>query len=216
MSISIQITPQGLHRSRTLLELRGELRKTRALVLRQFLHAALLQRIQSELTEASFSARIYEDGIGQEQLMEENPAWNLLHFLMNDTELLKMLRQVTDSSQVGFFSGRIYKLEPGQDHHLDWHNDVCDSRLYALSLNLSSKQLRGGALQIRDAKNKKIHFQSGRLEPGDAVLFKIGPELEHCIGPVEGRQPRIAYAGWFYPSSEAKWFSTPKVLCPRP
>jgi hypothetical protein len=33
---------------------------------------------------------------------------------------------------------------------------------------------------------------------GDAVVFRIGPEFEHRICPVEGDVFRTAFAGWFY------------------
>jgi hypothetical protein len=35
---------------------------------------------------------------------------------------------------------------------------------------------------------------------GDAIVFRIGGNLEHRVAPVRGAVPKIAFAGWFRPS----------------
>ena len=212
MSVSIQISTKGVRCYQPLLQLQSELRRKHILVLRRFLHPEILRPVQKEFVQASFQPREYGDDLGHEQLMAENSGWNLLHFLLNDAVLLRLLATVSGSS-VGFFSGRVYKLIPGQNHGLDWHSDVCENRLYAFRLNMSSRELQGGALQIRHPKSKRLAFQSNVLKPGDALLFKIDPKWEHRISPVEGRHPRIAYAGWFYSKPETKWFSASRSEC---
>jgi len=66
-------------------------------------------------------------------------------------------------------------------------------------------------LQIREARSKRILHEIANTGPGDAVLFRVDPGLEHRITPVTGSISKTALAGWFVStrglaSAGMKWF----------
>jgi hypothetical protein len=91
----------------------------------------------------------------------------------------------------------VYRLTPGV-HDDSWHDDLSGShRMIALSLNLSAAAYSGGTLQIRDRSSGEIVHEAANTGVGDAVLFRISPQLEHRVSRVDGAVARTAYAGWF-------------------
>ena len=66
-----------------------------------------------------------------------------------------------------------------------------------MSVNLSPKPYAGGILQLREARSEEILAEIANTGLGDALFFRISPELKHRVSPVEGIVPKTAYAGWF-------------------
>jgi hypothetical protein len=69
--------------------------------------------------------------------------------------------------------------------------------LVALSLNLGPDPYVGAALRIRDRRTGRITDEVTNTEPGDALVFRVDPALEHRITDIEGTAPKTAWAGWF-------------------
>jgi hypothetical protein len=70
-------------------------------------------------------------------------------------------------------------------------------RLITMSVNLSPKPYAGGILQLREERSEEILAEIANTGLGDALFFRISPELKHRVSPVEGVLPKTAYAGWF-------------------
>ena len=69
--------------------------------------------------------------------------------------------------------------------------------MISISINLSKDIYSGGVLQIFDCKSKKIIHEVGNTGFGDAIIFRITPNLEHMVTDVEGEVSKVAFAGWF-------------------
>lgn len=83
---------------------------------------------------------------------------------------------------------------PGNDHYQTWHGDVAKGRLVGISVNLESDPTAAGGIEIRH-QGSTVH----RAVPGfgDAVLFRIAPDLRHRGLPPAGAVPRCSFSGWF-------------------
>jgi hypothetical protein len=163
--------------------------------LRGLLEPRLLASLLDAIDRSEFRHRVH-DGIGTE-LCAEGAASTALEFLMNDPALVATVSTITECGTIGCFEGRVYRLVPESGHYDSWHSDVGQDRLVALSINLGRVPYEGGRLQIRRAEDKVMLGEIENRTAGDAVMFRVHPTLRHRVGPVEGKVPRTAYAGWF-------------------
>lgn len=161
-----------------------------------FFSGPLLARAQSLLETSQFTPKAHE-GVGQDWLCENGPLVDILMFLLNDAALFGVVRRITDCGEIGCFQGRVYRMDPRQSHHEHWHDDLAHDRLLALSVNLSDAPYRGGTLCLRRAGDPASATWIPNTGPGDAVLFRLDPSLEHYISDVEPGPPKTAWAGWF-------------------
>jgi len=154
--------------------------------------------VQPKVHQAEFQERSHE-GIGEnkELCMTSNTASAALLFLMNDKKLFQIVQAVTQCDQIGCFQGRVYRVNPGKEHHDSWHNDIGEHRLVGMSINLSKEPYSGGMLQIRDHASGKIVCEVPNAGSGDAVIFSLYHRLQQRITNVEGTTPKTAFAGWF-------------------
>ena len=181
---------------KTLRNLRKQFEEKHTLRLPGFLDPKLLKEIQEAVRKADFFEKTHSK-IAKESCMEQNPTLALTYLLLNDEKLFDGIRKITGCATIGCFTGRLFRMVPGSDHYDSWHDDVTENRMIALSVNLSTTVYKGGNLQIRDKKSKKIIYDAANTGPGDAVLFRVAPFLEHQVGKITGRVTRITYAGWF-------------------
>jgi 2-oxoglutarate-Fe(II)-dependent oxygenase superfamily protein len=165
-------------------------------VLRGFLRGDRLERVLVDVRSATWEP--HRDEIANELVMVENSASALLHFLMHDAELFRLIRGITDCSPVGRFRGRIYRMYPNVGHLDDWHNDLAGGRLAAISINLNEQAFEGGSLEMRDARTKAVLATAPPLQLGDAVVLRLSRDLEHRVTEVGGQNPKTAFAGFFF------------------
>lgn len=161
-----------------------------------FLETAFLRKVQSELRTVSFEMRTHE-GIGRELTCWGTPAGDALLFVLNDPRLFEAITQLTGIGPIGCFIGRIYRMTSDGESHDSWHSDMGDHRLVGLSINLSEEPYRGGALVLREQGRPETEQVVENTVPGDALLFRIDPALEHRVADIEPGPPKTAYAGWF-------------------
>ena len=155
-----------------------------------------LSRILEAIDRATFYERVHE-GIGVELCAAPGAAAGALALACNDPALFELVAELTGCGRIGFFDGRIYRLRPGAGDYDSWHSDVADERLIAMSINVGREPFEGGVLQIRRSDSSDVLAEVANPMPGDAVIFRIDPQLRHRVGPLQGRAPRTAYAGWF-------------------
>ena len=185
--------------------MREEFKLRNCLLLPDFLEPDLLRMVQRNIEQGRFLRKIHPKGIGSEQKMRLNRASSLLDFLLNDVHVFNAIRSLTGCGPIGCFTGRVYRMVSEERHSLDWHNDMMQNRMLALSLNLSEDVYRGGVLQIRDAQSQQTIHEIANTGFGDAIIFRIAPNLEHRLTDLEDGMVKIAYSGWFrskphYPS----------------
>jgi hypothetical protein len=179
-----------------IVDVRAEYARRACLRLVRLLEPALWEYLQKELLRARFEEQTY-DGVGSELAMLPGVVDWVLNLVANDPDFLALVRQITECSAIRGFSGRVYRLIPEQAHGTTWHNDMGGPRLVAMSVNLSLEHYVGGTLQLRDSQSHEVLCETENTGKGDAVLFRIGSDLQHRVTPVTGSVPKTAFAGWF-------------------
>ena len=179
--------------------LSGVFAREHAVRLAGFLEPALLESVARIVARAAFSERVHGhlDPPTIDLGLDDPPAHGRLLVLFNDAGLFRFVEAVTGCGSIGVFQGTVYRMVPGM-HHLDsWHDDAGESRLVALTLNLSPHGFTGGALQIRTTHPPAIVCDIANTGFGDAVVFRIGPGFEHRVTRVEPGPDKLAWTGWF-------------------
>lgn len=176
--------------------MRDEFERHHCVRLPQLLTDGLLERILRQVDEGEFTVREHP-GISTELCMESGKAPAMLMFLTNDAGLFELVRAITGCDRIGMFNGRLYRMMPGPDHEDSWHEDLKDTRMVAMSINLTPARYAGGVLEIRDRQSKEVLHRAVHAGTGDALLFRISRQLQHRVTPVEGEVARTAWAGWF-------------------
>jgi len=129
--------------------------------------------------------------------MKPGKAVALLAFLVNDPDLFELVREISACDRIGSFRGRLYRMLPQSDHRDSWHGDLIEGRMVAMNINLGTVPYSGGVLEIREHRSKRVVQRVANTRPGDAVIFRIDPSLEHRVTTVEGAVPKTAYVGFF-------------------
>jgi hypothetical protein len=155
----------------------------------------LLGIAQSELGASQFeekTATLY-----RELTVADSALPFALLLLLNNRQLFKLIEEITGCGHIGCFRGRIYRIVPGANHHVEWHTDLNGTRLVALSVNLNTEPYEGGILSIREADTKRVLCEVTNSGFGDAILFRIDKGLQHRVSDVQGTVAKTALAGWF-------------------
>lgn len=155
-----------------------------ATVLRRLRHAPFEERIARRVCPPAVDLKLDDpDLVG------------LLHFVVNERAVIDFVRNVTSKDGATGFVGAVYRLVPGMGHRDSWHSDVDGNRLVALTVNLGEGVFEGGELEMRE-QGRRL-WRIANTGAGDAILFALGPELQHRIRPISGAVPKTAFAGWF-------------------
>ncbi|MGH7933606.1 MAG: PqqD family peptide modification chaperone [Candidatus Binataceae bacterium] len=173
----------------------------------------LLRVMERHLARESFAYN--STRVGSDLVPAKGWVGVALHVPLNDPQLFRPVRQLTGCGPIGCFGGRLYRLAARPGMELRWHNDLRDTRLVALTINLSPQPYRGEMLQLR-AVNQRGYEEIPNLDFGDAVLFRVSPRLKHRVTPIEGRIAKTAFAGWFaakpgYRAVRKKFFDPAKL-----
>ncbi len=183
--------------------LRSRFEQRHVIHLPGFLEPKLLDLIQDALKNTEFQP--INQVTGTELRTVDTTSYYALELLMNSPKLLSIFQQITARDTIACFNGRIYRRLPSPEYDQHWHTDLGgDGRLVAVSINLSSDVYSGGVLQIRNSRSQEILCETPNTGFGDALIFKLDPNLEHRITPVQGNVPKTAMAGWFKSKPEAR------------
>jgi 2OG-Fe(II) oxygenase superfamily len=181
-------------------ELRRKLRerfdRDHYLILPRMFSPEVLKMLLDRVDAAVFEAR-NDNNIARELCMSDPVTESLILFLLNNPQLHRALQEITGIEAIASFNGRVYRMNSTEGHYDSWHNDVKGDRLVTLSANLSIREFRGGALQLRRRGESEILHEVRNTGLGDGLVFRISRELEHRVMPVEGDAPKTALAGWF-------------------
>lgn len=202
----IRLTRTGLEANREVIPaLYAEFQSTHCIRLRELLHPDMLVFLAQRLARGSWSERVHGE-IAVEEVLDDIPARSLLHFLVNHREFRCLVEEMTGCGPLTTFGGRVYRLMPNSGHYDSWHDDTQGGRLVGMSVNLSPSSYRGGVFLLRERASGRMLAEISNTGLGDAILFRISKQLEHCVSEVEGDVPKTAFAGWFQ-TSEKDFFS---------
>jgi hypothetical protein len=126
--------------------------------------------------------------------MEEGAASQLLMLLLNDPGLFEHVREITACKRIGRVDGGVSRMLPGGGDE-PWHGEIFGHQMVELSVDLSDRPYAGGALEIRDRYSQQIRHGAVETEPGDAVLVRLAPFLQHRVTAIAGDSPRTVYVG---------------------
>ena len=177
-------------------DLRAEFSARHCVRLLGFIEPRLLASIHAQVAAATFAPRAH-GSISTELCMQPHPGVGLLHFLVNDPAVFRLVEQVTGCSRLSFFVGRVYRMLAGSGHYDSWHSDVGNDHQIGMSVNLSTAPYEGGVFEIRRAGGGEPAASLPNTGAGDAILFAIADGLEHRVTPMQGEAAKTAFAGWF-------------------
>jgi hypothetical protein len=194
----IQLTRSGIRKTGDLEALREDFARHHVIRLPALLSDDILTRIHTRMQTETWE-ELNHGGIGRELVLRDRSTLQMLKFLMNAPGFLAIMREVTGCEAMTRFDGRIYRMVVGRDHYDSWHNDIVPSecRLIGLSINLSPQPYSGGVFHLRDSASAELLRVMPNIIAGDAIVFRISDDLEHVVSPVEGPEPKTAFAGWF-------------------
>jgi hypothetical protein len=192
----IQIQPSGLVLRGSLDPLRDEFARNHHVRLPNFVEPRLLGLVLHHVEQGRFVDRSH-GRIGTEECLLPGTATGILQLVFNDSSLLRVISAIADCGELRCFDGRVYRMTPGAGHYDSWHSDAGKDRRIGISVNLSREPYEGGCLEIRPASETEATQAVANPGLGDAVMFRISPDLRHRVTSIAGSRPRTAYAGWF-------------------
>ena len=194
----IQLAQSGpiIESSTALSTLRERFREQNYVRLPKLIEPTLLGLVRSWIERGEFRPKTHTD-VGREVCLKDPKALNLIDFLVNNNRFFRIVEQITECGRIGCFISRVYRMIPNSGHYDNWHRDLVEPRLVALSLNLSPETYSGGVLLLRDRRTQQILQEIENTGCGDAILFKLAPDLQHRVTDVSETAPKTAYAGWF-------------------
>jgi hypothetical protein len=176
--------------------LRAEFARQHFFRLPQLLEPELLDRILKALDSAPYSERRRNGELREDRLPRSSVANMTLHFVANCPTFIELISDITQLP-ISSFRGRVFRRLAELGHYSGWHDDTfVPGRLAGMSLNLG-EGYRGGDLELRHVGESSGEVIENRVL-GDSVVFRIAPNLEHRVRPVDGTVFRRALAGWFY------------------
>jgi Methyltransferase domain len=182
--------------ARALRSLRAAFEQQHCVRLPGFLDGPVLDRVQRYVDEGEFEVREHE-GIRTELRMDAGKATELLLLLVNDPHLFGLVREITGCRRIGRFDGTVYRVMPGDESEDSWHGEIFGHGVVEMSIDLSTRPYSGGIHETRDRYSRKVLHTEVETEPGDALLVRLAPSVQHRVTAVEGDSPRTVYAGRF-------------------
>ena len=140
-------------------------------------------------------------------------AVDLVHFVGNWPGFLQLAHGITGRGPFNWFEGWIYRMVPNAGHHDEWHSDLEEGRVVAMSVNLSHEGYEGGLFQLRKRGTTQMIAEVANTGPGDALFFRISDNLLHRVTEVDGVMPKTAFAGWFHATGPT-WVERLRALPP--
>lgn len=184
---------------RELSALRETYARQQCVTLHRFFEEEIIRRLQRRMSAAKWTELVHTklDPPAVDLLLYDEVLYGTVVALLHDRALLAAIRAITGCDPIGSFRFRFYRMDGGAGHVDTWHSDNDGNRMVTLSVNIGDEPFEGGELEIRERATGGILHRVANTRRGDAVLFRIGPDLEHRVNEVRGSTPKLAIAGWF-------------------
>lgn len=168
------------------------------ILLPSLLDPVLLERFQRGVARGVFH-EVRHDAVSDRSAdlrLEADASTGLVVLLLNDGVVLDAISDLTGRAGLTRFGGACYRMRPGAGHQQEWHDDLVEGRALALTIAVGPETYDGGCLEIRRAAAPRLCERIPNYRPGDAVLFRLAPGLQHRVTPVTAGL-KTAFAGWF-------------------
>jgi hypothetical protein len=163
-----------------------------------FLDPELVARVQRRLRGCEFVSFHTTNGIDRRETPKNPATRGFLWLMFNDRRLFDFVEAVTGAGPIDATTGGIYRQRSIARHKLAWHRDLdFGRRVASMTVNLSPRPFRGGVLQFRTTTGHRPLGEVTYGGAGDAVLFRVGEDIQHRSTRVEGAQPKTIYSCWF-------------------
>jgi len=182
----------------------SEYAETNLVLLPDLLKTNALQTLLKKINDTTFETKFEgenDDKFGKVLYVPPSKSiLSVMTFMLNDEYLFRSLEKITGCKPIDNFVGRIHRSE-NTDHGINWHGDNSDNRLLAITLSLGTEYYTGANFEIRKKGTTDIMRQISYIKAGDAIVFKIAPELEHRLSLLESGR-RTVCVGWFRSKAE--------------
>jgi len=215
----IQLTRQGLAGVVDLAdaELKSQFEQSHVFRIPGLLHSDLMRLVSCRLESCNWITR--DDGKIAREASPDDPApASVLNFAANTPEFLDLIRRITHCQQIRWFHGRVYRMGSSTDHFDSWHADLGtppQDQIVGMSINLGARPYQGGVFRLRDEASGTVLCELPNTGEGDGIFFRISPGLKHMVTPIEGSEPKTAFAGWFR-SGEVDYYAGLRRQAPAP
>ena len=185
--------------------LRDEYAARHCVTLRDFLEPQLLSWLQRRVARGRWIETVHQalDPPSVDLMLVDDVASGAFVAMTNTPEVFDLVRSITGCAPIGCYAFRVYRMEQGKGRD-SWHGDDDGNRLATLSVNIGATPFQGGGLELRERPTRRLVHRVHNTGPGDAILFRIAHDLEHCVEDVTGDVPKIALAGWFQKEPRGK------------
>lgn len=184
---------------RELAMLRDAYSRQQCVTLPGFLDDGIIQRLERRMAAARWTELVHTnlDPPAVDLLLYDDVLYGTVVVLLHDPALFAAIRAIAGCDPIGSFGFRFYRMDAGAGHVDTWHSDNDGNRMVTLSVNVGGEPFEGGELEIRERATGRLVHRVANTRRGDAVLFRIGDDLEHRVAEVRGSAPKLAIAGWF-------------------
>jgi hypothetical protein len=195
-----QLARAGVQRpsAAVLAAMRQEYEAKRCVTLPGFLDPYVIAWLQRRAKDGRWIENVHDalDPPAIDLMLVDDVAIGAVTAMTNTPEVFETVQAITGCDPIGCFKFRMYQISAGYGHDT-WHGDDDGNRLVTLSINVGAEPFEGGGLRLRERASGRLVHRAHNTVPGDAILFRIGPDLEHFVEEVTGPSPKIALAGWF-------------------
>ena len=176
----------------------AEFSKHRAIACANAIEPNLLASLMRLCREGHFDSNEVKD-LGHREVENPQRAGRTLTHVLKRAELIGWIERATGCGPLETVEGRVVRSLANNHDQLLWHDDLDDPlRRLAITVNLSEHGYEGGLFELREKSTGKMLVAHHHLEPGTALIFDVGYDIEHRLLPVTSGGPRCVYTGWFY------------------
>ena len=176
----------------------GAFREQRSLLCRDIFTPELLASLVASCRRTQFREDDVK-GLGTREVEAPQRVGAAMNLMLSRAPFLRWVEAATDCGSVGHVEGRLVQTRANGRDRLDWHDDLDNGdRRLGITICLSDAPVEGGCFELRDKKTKELLNSHVHQQCGTALIFGIGPDVEHRLTPITAGGPRRVFSGWFF------------------
>lgn len=182
--------------------LREEFRETHAVKLPSFLDPGMLRFFRSRIEKTPFVSGEISPGYSFPFIRDflSGPLSRQLVFLCEDPVLFGFVSRLAETPVTWISGGGVFRTLSKKEYSMHWHDDgpwpegfhVATAGV-SLSCALHQAPFQGGRFQIRVKNSGRLSKEIANTTPGDAILLRTSPRLEHTNTPLESPGEKVVF-----------------------
>jgi hypothetical protein len=178
-------------------------RRARSLVLPDLFDAALLASLLDSCRRSDFVDECVR-GLGTREIERPQRVGGAISLMLSRAPFLRWVEAATGCGPLDRAEGRVVQTRANGSDGLDWHDDLDNgNRLLGITISLLDAPVEGGWFELRKKGTEEPLARHLHRQPGTAMLFAVGPALEHRLLPIGSGGPRRVYSGWLFRAAPA-------------